>query len=208
MDDGRGVLEVRSPRQSNVSSRQETKHRREAHAVEWCCEWHSRRTNTKFGVLARPARTNHLDGLIQSRHTTRWIEVVSITLGNEWDRYSEDIGDGKNIGLPASLVVNCDSTFAATFVDRIAGKLYKENYAESVAKYGLGLLVATVFYPFFTARTLLEIKRVVANRQLTFDGSYFSDGLVLIHPYHANGFTVNLRSLIPRMHLMSPSTLS
>jgi hypothetical protein len=208
MDDDRRVLELGSPRLSSVSSRHETKYRREAHAVEWCCEWHSRRTNTKFEVLSRPARTDHLDGLIQSRHATRWVEVVSITLGNEWDRYSEDIGDGKNVGLPSNVVVNSDLTFSKTFVDRIAGKFYKENYAKSVAKYGFGLLVATVFYPFFTARTLSEIKRVVASKRLSFNGSYFSDGLALIHPYHANGFTINLRSVIPRNpHILTTAGL-
>lgn len=179
------------------SKRQETQERRELHAVEWCAEWHSRRTGADFKILPRGNSTLPPDGLISSTHKTRWIEVVGITSGPSWDKYSHEIGDGLDVDLPKGPFLNPDKAFAGELVARLESKLNKKSYQQLVANYGSGLLVASVFYPFFGRHTMWEIEREVKKRGATLRGTHFSDGVILVNPYHS-GPQIGLRRILPR----------
>jgi hypothetical protein len=178
------------------SPRQETQSRRELHAVEWCAEWHSRRTGAFFSLLPRVDTSSPPDGLISSKHKTRWVEVVSVTQGEDWDKYSHEIGDGLETALPKGPFMNPDKTFAKVFATRLARKLNKKSYEQLAATYGPGLLVLSVFYVFFDSHTMREIKREINDRGLSFKDSHFSDGVVLVNPYHS-GPTIGLRRILP-----------
>lgn len=180
-----------------TSKRQETQIRREQHAVEWCADWHSRRTGTQFDVLPRLSPSAPPDGLIESKRKKRWIEVVSATLDESWDRYSHEVGDGLSIGLPAEISVNPDKIFARKFVERVAAKLRKPSYKPLHDQYGPGLLVVSVFYPLFNDYTLRQIKNEVHSDRVFFENSFFSDGLVLVNPYHTD-IRLGLRTIVPR----------
>lgn len=177
------------------SKRQETQERRELHAVEWCAEWHSRRTGTNFQLLPRGDSALPPDGLISSKHKTRWVEVVGVTSGASWDKYSHEIGDGLDVDLPKGPFLNPDKTFASELVLRLQSKLKKKSYQKLVASHGPGLLVASVFYPFFGRHTMWEIEREVIRCGVTLRGTHFSDGVILVNPYHA-GPKIGLRRIL------------
>ena len=124
--------------------------------------------------------------------------MVGVTLGAGWDRYSEEIGDGIERGLPAHILINPDQTFAATFSDRVEKKLFNNTYADLHSRYGHGLLVAMLFYPLFDKNTLRLIKEELLIRQVSFENSFFSDGIILVNPYHAGARQIGLRAVLPR----------
>ena len=179
------------------SKRQETQERRELHAVEWCASWHSKRTGAVFQVMPRGDKSLPPDGLITSKHIKRWVEVVSVTSGENWDKYSHEIGDGLDVALPKGPFLNPDKHFAQELVSRIEKKLHKESYRDLHALYGPGLLVASIFYPFFGKDTLVEIAQEVSEKGTSLLNTHFSDGVLLVNPYHA-GPQIPLRQILPR----------
>lgn len=186
--------------------------------MEWCAKWHSRRTGAQFYVLPRGNHNEPPDGFIASKLTTRWVEVVSATMGNTWDRYSYEVGDGLPGKLPNGMIDlddvstrrqdelqnalkgasgNPHNVFARETIARIKNKLCKTSYQPLFDKYGYGLLVVNAFYAHFSPHALLYLKREAISNSVTFEGTLFTDGVILMNPYHTN-IQIGLRTIVSR----------
>jgi hypothetical protein len=138
-------------------------------------------------------------------------------MDNTWDRYSYEVGDGLPGKLPNGLIEvvgvsasypdklqnvlkdasgNPHNMFARKTMERIKNKLCKKSYQPLFDEYGYGLLVVFALYPHFNRRTLLQLKREAISNNVTFEDTFFTDGVVLMNPYNTD-IQIGLRTIFP-----------
>lgn len=121
-------------------------------------EYFNHRYHTNFRVISEP---DPPDAIIQSKNTTRWIEITTAYWSTEFakdvnsyvtkDEIHKPIHDG-GYACP-------DALFAINFVDVIKKKLAKIEYKKFAKSYGKGYLVVSIQYPLFDVKSLRYVHK-------------------------------------------------
>ncbi len=129
------------------------------------------RYQTDFKVVAEP---NPPEAIIQSKNTTRWVEVTTAYL-NEAQAKALSAYPVKGEKPQANwqgVIADLDAQFANQFVDVVTKKLGKTSYAPFSKQYGKGYLIVSIQHPMFCQKTLSAIERVWDEVEVV-DNGYF-----------------------------------
>lgn len=156
------------------------------------------RYHADFKVVGEP---NPPEAIIQSKHTTRWVEVTTAYLN---EAYAIDLNTYAVKGekhLPSSATtsgnaeINVDDEFAKHFVRVVRNKLEKPNYESYFRAHGKGYLVVSIKDPFFGQSTLAAIQRVWDSAAVSDKG--FFKSVYIVYPifgeYKVSLWKSNLR---------------
>lgn len=114
--------------------------------------------HSNFVVTDEP---NPPEAIIQSRHTTRWVEVTTAFWNKAFakDVYSYATESEVHTPIGDRVYVEPDAEFAASFVSTVKQKLEKTNYTKFRDFYGPGYLVVSAQYPLFNEHTIRSISQ-------------------------------------------------
>ncbi|MDE2429098.1 MAG: hypothetical protein KGM99_10240 [Burkholderiales bacterium] len=121
--------------------------------------------HTQFRVIAEP---NPPEAIIQSAHTTRWVEVTTAFWSEEFAKelYSAASGGAHYMPVSDDLFIEPDAQFAAQFASVIKKKLEHASYEAVRDQYGRGYLLVSIQYPLFGAQTFHFMRRALADLRI------------------------------------------
>ena len=154
-----------------VSQRRHVQEKHERFNVNLFLNEFNFRYHTDFKVVEEP---NPPEAIIQSKGSTRWVEVTTAYMSEE---YAVDLNTYAVVGerhKPSrqGLLIEADGKFAKQFVSVVKKKLEKPTYEPFYQKHGKGYLVVSVKYPLFGVDTLKTIQRIWDETQVL-DKSFF-----------------------------------
>ena len=137
------------------------------------------RYHANFKVIDEP---NPPEAIIQSKNTTRWVEVTTAYLNKEYaiDLNTRAVKGEKHIPTKQRVHENPDKEFAGEFVSVVAKKLEKTSYKAFFGRYGKGYLVVSIKYPLFSQATLAAIERIW-DESVASDKGFFKS-IYLVYP--------------------------
>lgn len=129
------------------------------------------RHRSDFKVIEEP---NPPEAIIQSRSTLRWVEVVTAFWNSAFakDVYSFATEGEKHASVGNGAFMNMDQEFACSFADAVQAKLEKSTYESIRDSYGLGYLLVSVQFPFFSDDTYVYIRNEWRKRQINDRGCF------------------------------------
>ena len=121
--------------------------------------------HTDFVVIDEP---NPPEAIIQSKRTTRWVEVTTAYMNKEFAIELNSYATEGETYKPRSegVLIEPDKQFAEQFINVIKQKLEKSSYEQLREKYGHGYLVVSIQYPLFGRRTLNIIDSLWSQTQI------------------------------------------
>ena len=146
------------------------------------------RYHTDFKVVEEP---DPPEAIIQSKGSTRWVEVTTAYLSDEYatDLHSYATKGEKHKPRSRALIVNPDEQFAKEFVRVVKNKLEKSTYQPFFTKHAHGYLVVSIKYPLFGLDTLGCIQRIWDETKMIDKG--FFKSIYITYPLF-NGYKVSL----------------
>lgn len=146
------------------------------------------RYHADFKIISEP---NPPEAVIQSKYSTRWVEVTTAYLSHEYatDLNSYAAKGEKHKPRRQAQIINSDEQFAKQFVSVVKKKLEKSTYESSFKRYGKGYLVVSIKYPSFDVDTLKLIERLWDEAQVIERG--FFKSIYIVYPLF-NGYKVSL----------------
>ncbi len=144
--------------------------------------------HTDFKVVAEP---NPPEAIIQSKRSTRWVEVTTAYMSKEFAMDINSYATQGEIHKPSreGLFIGPDAQFAEQFVEAVKKKLEKLSYEPSRKKYGQGYLIVSIQYPLFGKDTLRFIRRAWDEIQVN-DINCFKSIYIAYRTF--NGYKVSL----------------
>ena len=142
-----------------VNSRRHVQQLHERFNVNLFLEEFNSRYHVDFKVIEEP---NPPEAIIQSKNTTRWVEVTTVYLDKEQaiDLHTYAVEGEKHKPRAQGSTVELDEQFAKQFVRVVKKKLAKPTYSPFFDEHGKGYLVVSVQYPMFDSKTLAIIERI------------------------------------------------
>jgi hypothetical protein len=136
-----------------TNRRHAVKRDHERFQVELLLEELNRRHRSNFAVISEP---DPPEAIIRSNRTTRWVEVVTVFLN---DDFARDVNSFATAGethysISGTLIAEPDEQFSRKFVAVVCAKLEKKNYEEFRESHGPGYLLVSIQNPFFGDDTL------------------------------------------------------
>ncbi|MGB7815334.1 MAG: hypothetical protein WBL28_03175 [Methylotenera sp.] len=144
--------------------------------------------HTDFKVVDEPVSC---EAIIQSKKSTRWVEVTDACLSNEFatDIYSYATPGETHKPSREGLLIGPDTQFAKQFVTVVKQKLEKSTYEPFREKYGQGYLIVSIQYPLYGQGTLRYIRRTWDEIQIN-DKNCFRSIYIAYRTF--NGYKVSL----------------
>lgn len=150
------------------------------------------RYDTDFKVVAEP---NPPEAIIQSKNTTRWVEVTTAYLSEAHarDLNSYAVKGEKHQPRKQGMAIDLDEQFAQQFVGVVIKKLGKMSYEPFFKQHGKGYLVVSIQHPMFDQATLAAIQ-LVWDKADVFDQGFFKSIYIVNHvgDEHGGGYKVSL----------------
>lgn len=146
------------------------------------------RYHADFKVIEEP---NPPEAIIQSKSTTRWVEVTTAYLNDEYaiDLNTYAVKGEKHQPRQQVADINPDDQFAKQFVKVVIKKLEKPTYEPFFRKYGKGYLIVSIKDPSFGQGTLSAIQHVWDEVRVL-DNGYFKS-IYIVYPVF-NAYKVSL----------------
>ncbi len=131
------------------------------------------RHRANFKVIEEP---NPPEAIIQSKCTTRWVEVVTAFWNAAYAKdlfsYATEGEEHESIGNGAFM--NMTPQFAENFANAVQSKLEKPTYEPFRDKYGPGYLLVSVQFPFLGRDAWHFMRAAWAKRQIQDRGCFRS----------------------------------
>lgn len=162
-----------------VNSRRQVQELHERFNVNLFLKEFNARYHADFKVIQEP---NPPEAIIQSKNTTRWVEVTTAYLS---DAYAEDLNSYAVAGerhkpIKQARYRGSDQQFAKQFVKVVTKKLEKATYAPFYEAHGKGYLVVSIKAPLFGLSTLKAIQSVW-DRTAVLDHGFFKS-IYIVYP--------------------------
>lgn len=140
------------------NARSSIKQAHERHQVGLLIDALNTRHRSDFKVISEPEPP---EAIIQSRSTTRWVEVVTAFWTDSFaqDLYSYATEGESHRSIGDGIFMNMTPEFAKKFVSVVQAKLQKTTYEQFRDRYGPGYLVVSIQFPFFGKDALDYIEK-------------------------------------------------
>lgn len=137
------------------------------------------RYHADFKVIGEP---NPPEAIIQSKNTTRWVEVTTAYLSKEYavDLHTDAVKNEKHQPRSKDVSFEPNVSFAKQFVSVVTKKLEKSTYEPFFKKHGKGYLVVSIQNPLFDQRTLATTLDIWNKSQVSDQG--FFKSIYIVYP--------------------------
>ena len=151
-------------------------------------EWYNSKNNTAFEIYDEP---DPPDALIKDKKSKSWLEVTDTFYTAKWakTKLSYVTPGEENSPWEGGLQMNMDKHFANQFVKNLHKKLIKKSYSPFKNKYGAGILLINLEYPWLTQETFDDIIKCCENTDWSDDLSNFHEIYIVYPSINKKAFT-------------------
>lgn len=154
-------------------------------------DWYNNEEDVSYKIYSEP---DPPDALIKDGNNKTWLEVTDTFYSAEWAKtiLSSATPGEKKHPWKGGLQINMDEIFAERFVDNLHKKLVKKSYSPFAKKYGAGILLITLEYPWLSKETFDDIYKCCNITDWSDDISNFTK-VYAVHPSMNKKAFVRLR---------------